>query len=496
MLNIAIILLIVGALISFADWRKGLFICFLTGLLQDPLRKLAPDQPPYFVLFVGIVFVAALAGAYFSRVRLGPRAIQDWGRYMRMPFVFFVMVVVLQGVHSLVRWGSPQMTGIGLMAYLLPVPAVMLGYQFASRGGLAGARRLMWFYVLFAAIWLVSIYLDYLGFASPMLGELGEGVIIYDVGMVLKGYAGLFRATEIAAWHTATTACFLFVLIWGRRLSLQKIVLIMLLSAALIGLALLTGRRKALVQLVIFASVYVFLFAWFRRGAAKVAVAALAAGFIAYTSIIGLMDADPGEKAFDSHGLQIGSDQRYLAYVLRGRSVVDDVGDRVAQLGVQPVMWAVDGFGWFGAGLGTGSQGTQHVSDTANVNRGAAEGGLGKITMELGVPGLVVALWLLVAFVRHIWRLLQAVARTSSPLHANFAFGLTAILAANVAAFFVATQAFGDLFVLITLGWTMGFLLATPVMAPDPRQRVPAASPYAAPAMGRRQPRFGPRAGR
>lgn len=497
--EIAFILLIVGALIAFADWRKGLLICVLTALLQDPLRKLAPDHPPYFVLFVGVIFAAAWAGAYFSRVRLGPRVILDWGRYLRMPFALFVAVIVLQGVHSLVRWGSPQMTGIGLLAYMLPVPAVMLAYQFATRGGIAGVRRLMWFYVIFAGLWLSSIYLDYLGFNWPILGELGEGVIIYDVGMVLKGYAGLFRATEVAAWHTGTTACFLFMLIWGRKLSLPKIALIILLAATLIGLGLLTGRRKVLVQLVIFASVYVFLVAWYMRGAAKLAVVALAAGFIAYTSIIGLMDPDPGEKAFDSHNLQVGPSERYQAYLLRGRSVIGDVGDRFDQLGVQPVMWAVDGFGWFGAGLGTGSQGTQHVRGAANVNRGAAEGGLGKITMELGVPGLMVALWLLVAFVRHIGRLLQGVAQKSRH-HANFAFGLVAFLAANVAAFSVATQAFGDLFVLLTLGWAMGFLLAMPVMAaavvPDSPQRAPAASGRAAPSMVRGQPRFVSRAGR
>lgn len=493
--ELAFLLLLFGALIAFFDWRKGLPICILTALLQDPMRKLAPDQPVYFVLFAGIVFAAAWAGAYFSRIRLGPAVIPDWGRYLRRPFALFVAVIVLQGVHSLVRWGSPPMTGIGLLSYMLPVPAVMLAYQFAARGGgLADARRLMLFYLMLAALWLASIYLEYLGFESPMLGEVGAGVVVYDVGMILKGYAGLFRATEIAGWHTGTAACFLVILIWGRKLSPLKMALIMLAVALLIGVGLLTGRRKLLVQLVIFASVYVFLVAWFRSNAARLAVAALAAGFIAYVSIIGLMDADPGEKAFDSHGVRVTADERYLAYMLRGQSVIDDVGERFDQLGIQPVFWAVGAFGWFGAGLGTGSQGTQYVAGTENINRGAAEGGLGKITMELGVPGLLVALWLVVAFVRHVWRQLGGVARIS-PLHANFAFGLVAFLAANAAAFAVATQAFGDLFILLTLGWAMGFLLAVPVMAaataaPDPRRRASAASLRAAPAMGRGQPWF------
>ena len=35
---------------------------------------------------------------------------------------------------------------------------------------------------------------------------------------------------------------------------------------------------------------------------------------------------------------------------------------------------------------------------------------------------------------------------------------------ANGAAFSVATQAYGDLFILLILAWTIGFLLAIPVL--------------------------------
>ena len=45
------------------------------------------------------------------------------------------------------------------------------------------------------------------------------------------------------------------------------------------------------------------------------------------------------------------------------------------------------------------------------------------------------------------------------------AFGLVAFLVANVATFAVATQAYSDLFILLILGWALGFLLAMPVLA-------------------------------
>jgi hypothetical protein len=136
----------------------------------------------------------------------------------------------------------------------------------------------------------------------------------------------------------------------------------------------------------------------------------------------------------------------------------------VKALGVEPVAWAVENFGWFGAGLGTGSQGTNEIAEAHNIERWAAEGGLGKVAMELGVPGLFVGLWLLVALAKHLQRQLATLAKVS-PQHARMAYGLIAFLVANAATFSVATQAYSDLFVLLILGWSLGFLLAMPVLA-------------------------------
>jgi hypothetical protein len=47
---------------------------------------------------------------------------------------------------------------------------------------------------------------------------------------------------------------------------------------------------------------------------------------------------------------------------------------------------------------------------------------------------------------------------------ARLSFGLFGFLVANVAAFSVGTQVYGDLFILLILSWTVGFLLAVPVL--------------------------------
>jgi hypothetical protein len=44
------------------------------------------------------------------------------------------------------------------------------------------------------------------------------------------------------------------------------------------------------------------------------------------------------------------------------------------------------------------------------------------------------------------------------------AYGLFSFMMANVAGFSVATQAYGDFFILLILSWTLGFLFAAPVL--------------------------------
>ena len=88
-------------------------------------------------------------------------------------------------------------------------------------------------------------------------------------------------------------------------------------------------------------------------------------------------------------------------------------------------------YGLFGAGLGAGSQGVQQFGAMA---QGAAEGGLGKIWLELGAPGFVVLAWFGWALTRHLWAILKLVSRQSMPL-SRIALGLASFLVANVAAF-------------------------------------------------------------
>jgi hypothetical protein len=453
--------MLMAGLLTLLDWRKGLVICIFIGLAQDPLRKLAPNQPIYYVILVGVIFGIAWVRAALMRVPLGPSVIHGWQKSLKIPFSLFFALVAVQAMHSFARYGSAKMAAIGVLVWLAPVPAVVLAYQYAVRRGILAVRQWMLIYVLVALVPLSGVYLEYMGFDWRTLGEIGEGQIIYDVGTVLKAYSGFFRASEIAAWHTATIACFVFILSIGKRATVIRVALALALIAMLVSLGLLTGRRKMLIEITIFVSVYLFLVAWLQRGLARLAMIMLLTGAVGYIVIVGFVAPDTAPRGPVT---ATENAQRIEGYAARGQSVFGDLPARVNGVGVQPVMAAVDSFGWWGAGLGTGSQGTNEIAEANNINRWPAEGGLGKVAMELGVPGLFLVLWLLSAVAGHLHRQMAVMSKVA-PQHARMAYGLTAFLVANAATFSVATQAYSDLFILLMLGWCMGFLLAMPVLA-------------------------------
>jgi hypothetical protein len=484
MTELTLCMLLGAALLTMLDWRKGLIMCVLVGIAQDPLRKLAPNQPVYYVILVGIVFAVAWLRAALAGVPLTPSVVQGWKKNLKVPFTVFVGLVLGQAVHSLARYDSFLMPLIGLLVWLAPIPAVMLAYQYASRRGVEGVRGWLLLYILVAMASLSGVYLEYSGVESRALGELGRGQILYDLGTVLKSYSGFFRSSEIAAWHTAAMACFVFILSVGKRVTLFRIVIALGMIAVLVSLGILTGRRKMLVEITVFLSTYVFLVAWLQRGMARLAMVVVATGAVAYIGIVGFIAPDQTQRSY-SRPMYEEQVKRIEGYAARGRTVFADLPRRVNELGVQPIIWSIDRYGWLGAGLGTGSQGTSEIAQKNNIDRGASEGGLGKITMELGLPGLFMMLWIMLAFGRHLRRHLIATAKIS-PEHARVAFGLLSFLIANAATFSVATQAYSDLFILLILGCCLGFLLAMPVLAASgdtARRRRPRASAFPANAL-------------
>jgi hypothetical protein len=466
MITLVGVLLFFAVAITITDWRRGLFIAVPVALLQDPLRKLTPGQPVVFVALVGVVIGAAVLAATMSGVSLMPSRIRGWRRYLAAPFGLFAGILLFQAANAFARFGSMIMPMIGLLAYLTPFVGLCLVYQtmLRSSGSENFVAKFLQFYVVCILLFLSTVGLQSLGYDWSVFGEVGKGITIYDQGTLMTAYSGLFRASEIAAWHAATAACFLIILTVSRRMTPGKALFVGILVIAIISLGMLTGRRKFLVEIVAFVATYGTLLLYFGRGAARLALVSGAIGLVGTLALVLFM---PDEKQRVP-----SSDLSYELYVKRTKGVFGDVPDRVTELGLGPISWAYNRYGFLGAGLGAGSQGTQYFGAAT---QGAAEGGLGKIWLELGAPGFVVVAWLGWALTRHVWSILKLVSCLSVPL-SRVAFGLASFLVANVSAFTVATQAYGDIFILLLIGTALGALLAMPVLVERARQK-PVLSP-------------------
>jgi len=453
--GLAASLLAVPVVWALARWRIALLLCLVSAILQDPLRKLTPDQPVVFVVFVGVVFVAACLGALVRGISLNPVMMFRRDRQLVIPFLLLGMLILLQALHAYARFENVMLPLTGLLTYMLPFLSIVFAYQLTVREGDFRIRQFVTWYVACISLALTTVYLEYSGYAWPILGQVGAKFIVFDkvTGLMLQASSGIFRASEIAAWHATTAACFVVLIVLYRGVSRRRLLTAVVVIALLIAVGTLTGRRKTVIQFVIFAASYYVVWAALHNRLNKlVIITVTGAALVGYAWLATELTEDVQRSNPES--------VEYSIYLERARGVFQDAPERFVTLGVAPVMWAYESFGLFGAGLGAGTQGTQHFGAET---QGAAEGGLGKITLELGIPGLLLMAWFAAAIFGHLWRVMRAASRYSVRL-GRFTIGLFSFLVANVAGFSVATQAYGDPFILLILSWVLGFILAVPVL--------------------------------
>lgn len=446
-------ILVIALALCVANWRVGISICLLVGFLQDPLRKLTLGEPIYFTAMVGAPLFATLIGAHLRHVRISFRPVHSWNSVLRTPLKWFIVLVAIQSAAAVIKTGSPVIGGIGALSYLAPLPAIVLGYRFNRSE--RDMTKFIKVYLALGVAMVSGIYLSYMGFDWPILKQVGEGLFIYSLEKgKLNLYSGFLRTPEIAAWHAATCVCLVILLALSiRRQAILKAtagVLVMF----LVGALLLTGRRKFLVEIVLFGSIYALLLIWFRRTAIKSALLSRSTLVLATGLVLGsisYMYIAPDEATTEIR-----------PYYERGMSVQSDVTRRVSVMTVESFEYVIAHNGIMGSGAGTGSQGAQHFG--GQTTGGAAEGGLAKVLAELGIPGLVLLLWVLISLVRYMWSIIILFTnmRDVGPALSTLVFGLTAFLITNGFVYVIAHQVFGDPFVLIILGFLLGFVMAAP----------------------------------
>lgn len=440
-----------GFLFGLFDWRRGLLLCLVVGFLQDPLRKITPGRPVAFVVLVGVVFVGCALGFLLRRGAAGLRDFFAWHPGLRAPIALFAFVVALQSVATVLRTGNPILAGIGVLSYASPLVALVLGHSFARTARDIGRWQKV--YLAGALAVGATLLLAFQGVRSPLFESIGSD-LVYGRGGGIRMVSGLMRSSELAAWHVSTAAC--LVVIWAiahrkaRTTWIGSALTLVLLLAVIV-----TGRRKTLGMILIFLVVLSFLLSRWRRGATKLARVLFALGLTAGSLVL----LRSGE----------GFETRWDPYFERSYSVVLDAPERLWQMTYLTLKHTVARNGFLGSGAGTGAQGSQYFGGGVRLVGGSAEGGLGRITAELGLPGLAVVLWLAFAILVRLWRLARRLPE-AAPQHAVRFLGLLSLLPANGIVFLTAHQTFGDPFVLIVVGFVASSALAYPQVAVRERQ--------------------------
>ena len=454
MIPIFFLILLVSCYFSFTRDTGVLKYWLLIGFLQDPVRKLMAGEPVYMTVMVGTLVACAFTRLLVTNRNLITEPFERWSTSLYAPTQIYLLLLALQFLHALIRYGQPMIPMLGLIFYAAPLVAISIAYS--QFGRFEEMRRFLKLHCFCSILVGLTVLLAFNGVDSNLFGEVGSGLTIYDQGTILKAHSGLMRSSEIAGWHMGASACFLLILLADKN-NLRSIVIASVVILFLLTAIILTGRRKMIFQLMMFGVLYFpFLRLYQKRAATGYFVSVIAGSAVAFLLLVVIAPLATGSQ--------------FELYLMRGSTVFGDATGRFEQLGIGSLGWAVSQFGLFGGGLGVAAQGAQHFGGL--IADGVSEGGLGKIVSELGAISLLLIAWLLFVMARHVHRCLALVSEML-PEKLPFAVGIAVFAASNAPTFIVATQVFGDVFVLIIIGLMVGFIFAIPrlVMSELERQR-------------------------
>ena len=449
----------IASLIALQRWRVGLLLCIVAGLLQDPIRKVTPGTPAYLVMAFVPIYLAMFLGLLKERFVFRD-FFREYPQSLIVAQLFFLSLAV-SSIQTL-SYGAEAVFAIlvGLTFYVGWIPAFFLGFYFLRKSYRELERPLILFGVL-TSIMLVGAPLEYLGvkFSEPWLGTVSltsEWKRWYSITGWVAMISGFYRAPEIMAWHAATLVIVAIYLV-VRRPALT----LLWVAEAVWGLScvFLGGRRKMFFMVFIFAGLLLLLSESRRRG-----------GMFFYLVFI---------SAVVLFASLLFVDARYLETAESGLSTADV---RLTHHAVSGPVWLFGIVGPFGYGVGTKAQGTQHLT-VEMADTPLIEGGFEKVLVELGVVGAMVLLVFAGSMVRLVilaFRRVGPARMDSTPLAA-----LAAFLLANVMAYLVAFQVYGDPLICFFLGFALGLVLsASRLVRTDVAARAALAGAEAQPSEG------------
>jgi len=441
-----IAILMLSMTVALVDWRRGWLLAILCGVLQDPARKMTAGTPVAMSLSIVLVYAVVLFAAQ-SELQAHAR---DFIRRFANLYAAGILVIVflaLAAVNGIATFGISlwKIPALSLFIYCIPVPAVLLGYTWLQRE--EQLEKLFRFYAVMTSVALIGTPLEYFGVGSSALGTVGiDYNLRFIKGVEVRLLSGFYRAPDIMGWHAATLVC-VGVIMALRHRSLAKSWPWMLATGWGFLNCVMSGRRKAVYMAAAFA--VVFLWRYIHR--LKVAEAF---AFVLVAIVLGGVANEINKNADSSvYARGTATTREELLTRLEG-----GLGETVIQYGIM------------GAGLGTATQGTQHLS--GGVGFGWQEGGLGKLAIELGVPGLLSLALTALAMMQLLFKITKHpdIPESSQLLRV----GLFAMFMGDAVTFLASAQAYSDPLLTLFSAFTLGCLFATSQL--DERARAASAA--------------------
>lgn len=426
--------LVLAAFVAFADPHRGWYLAILLGILQDPLRKLTPGTPVVLSLTAAFIYAAILLGAQARLLAAYAEFRMRYPRISKLLGLFF-WILIFAAVNGLMTFGLSnwEVPALGLFIYCLPLPAVIFGYFF-----LRSEEQLLRFFTFFAvitAIALIGVPLEYYKIGWRTLGTVAlQGDWIRHIpGIQIRILSGFYRSPDIMAWHAAMLCCIsIFMII---RKGFPRAWLWMILAAWGFLTCLMSGRRKMIYMIAVF--VAVFLFRFIKRLTVAQVSALVFAGLA---------------MAFVYSRLK--TDERSNVYVIGAATSRGEVLQRIEGGAVGTLRQS----GVFGLGIGSATQGAYRLARTREV--GWQEGGLGKLALELGLPGLLFAIYFGYVLARTFMRI--SAARDHNHELSPTRIALVGLVAANGVAFLISHQPFIDPVLVLMNAFLIGVTFRLP----------------------------------
>jgi hypothetical protein len=446
----------VFSLLALSGWRKGVVLMIVLAALQDPLRKLVPGTPGWLVLVTAPVFLSMVLMSMLRTRRW-------WGDFRsHFPSIAgFIPLLVVCALPAAVisasyAPGSWMLTILGAFSYSLVFFAILAGYHYAR--SLEDVRRVLAVYCGIHGLVLVGAFMEYFHVVeSRLIGSaaLGYEWIRWGYGYTVDMVAGFYRSADVMGWHAAAVSMICLVLALTSRGKRRKLWLLASLLA--IAALLLCGRRKMVYMLPVFALALGWIFWQAGRSGRVLALVGMLAIPVVSVWVVGDLISEQSANV------------RYYT----GEGVNESVLGRIEVHGFGSLITTYRQSGFFGAGLGFATPGSHNLD--VERPRTWQESTGSRIMVELGVPGTLGILAVMVAILLAFWREAMRLLRARVP-HGNYAAGLLAFFLANVGSLTVSGQILADPFIASFLGLLVGMALSL-ARLPALRKRAPAPRP-------------------